>query len=535
MTADLFIDAFAGMLEGEEVLPRIWRGTLPWRKPYEEVLAAVQAEWRRSKDPHKPKAPPLPPAFQDGRARPAQLLPGTPGAFGAVNGSTGKPITNPEEWVYWLLRSGRGFGKTDSGANAIIEWAKAGITPLLVAGRTAADVRDTMVEFGPSSILRVAPHDFMPDYEPSKRRLVFPNGVEVATRSADEPDGFRGVQFVRAWLDELAAWNYLGYAWEQITLVMRVRRRQRVQVVITTTPRNVKVVKDLTHDPRTALTVRPSHDNLANLADDYLQVIADLEGTRAGRQEVYAEIVEDAEGALWTQAQIDEDRITVAEFQRRLREDELRLVRLDVGVDPPGGERTECGLIAVSKGNDRRAYVVQDASTAGGAEVWPPALAAVYDAWHADKAVAETNYGGDMVAAVIKASGGKAGERRINIQTVTASRGKAVRAAPVSALYRRHLVSHVGNFPQLEREMTSWVPDDGQLSPNRMDALVWGLTELYDLGTEKRERKAHLPPGAERLMPMGAKPAEGERPGHPRKLKEAPVLPLAAAAAPRRR
>jgi phage terminase large subunit-like protein len=480
----------ADLLEADEATATDWRGSIPWGRPYESVLR----EWQ-ARDPLA-----RPPAFQDGQARPEQLLPGTPGHMGAISGHTGAPITDPEGWVYCLVRSGRGWGKTLLGAQAIIEWARQGIGPMLIAGRTAADVRDTMVEFGPSAILRVSPPDFTPHYEPTKRRLTFPNGVEVATRSADEPDGFRGVQFVRAWLDELAAWNYLAYAWEQIKLVMRVKRRERVQVVITTTPRPVKVIKDLTVDHRTALVVRPSHDNLSNLADDFAETIRELEGTRAGRQEVYGEITEDAEGALWTQSLIDEDRITRQEFERRCAADELRLVRVAEGVDPPGGERTECGIVVMAKGDDRHAYVLRDLSLRGGADVWPAEVIAGYRGEDCDLIVAEVNFGGDMVEKVIQGSG----ERRMPVKVVRASRGKAVRAEPVAMLYRRHLVHHVGNLPDLEREMTGWVPDHGMPSPNRLDASVWTAVELFGLYDAKEKPRARMPKGAETLLPVAA-------------------------------
>lgn len=394
-----------------------------------------------------------------------------------------------------MLRCGRGFGKTETGAQAIIEWARAGIGPLLMGGPTAQDVRDTMVEVGPSAVLKVAPPDFMPDYEPSKLRLTFPNGVIVELRSADDPDRFRGVQFVRAWLDELAAWKRLDEAWEQIRYTMRVKHKHGgVKMVITTTPKNHKVVKWLSAHPRCALTVRSSHDNLSNLADEFRETIADVEHTRLGRQEVYGDILEEVEGALWKQAVIDDNRMTVTDFDKRV-EAGLRLVRVVTGVDPAGG-RTENGIVTVAKGDDGHAYVLDDVSIEGAPEVWTARCEATYSSRHADKVIAEKNFGGDMVEHAIRG----AGYRSIAVKVVSASRGKAVRAEPISLLYGRNLVHHVGFFPDLEREQTGWVPDEGRDSPNRMDALVWALTELYGLYNDKDPFKARLPKGSEALL-----------------------------------
>ena len=486
--AEMFAD------EENDRLP--WRGDVPWPRGY-----AVALEETQTRDPQE-RAP----AFQDGKARPEQLLPGTPGSNGArwaatvdsklPFGSSGEAVTD-DSWVYWLLRCGRGFGKTETGAQAIIEWARAGIGPLLMGGPTAQDVRDTMVEVGPSSVLKVAPADFMPDYEPSKLRLTFPNDVIVELRSADDPDRFRGVQFVRAWLDELAAWKRLDEAWAQLRYTMRVKHKHGgVKLIITTTPKNHQVIKWLSSHPRAALTVRSSHDNLANLADEFRETIADVEHSRLGRQEVYGDILEELEGSLWKQSTIDVDRITVADFEKRLNEG-LRLVRVVTGVDPAGG-RTENGIVTAARGSDGQGYVLDDFSVKGGPELWVSELDKTYSTRRADLVVAERNYGGDMVPHTIRG----AGHPHIAVKVVTASRGKAVRAEPCSMLYDRHLIHHVGFFPDLEREQTGWVPDEGRESPNRMDALVWALTELFGLYDDKGKKVVRPMPGLP--LPIGA-------------------------------
>lgn len=501
----------ADLLEADEYAsPKTpdWRGGLPWDRPYSELLASWQGEGR-------------PPAFRDGRGRPEQLLPGSPGALGAVWGSTvpvgtagrlvgsvGRSVVD-DSWTYWLARCGRGWGKTDAGANAVIEWARAGLGPILIAGPTAQDVRDTMVEVGPSAIMNVAPPDFRPEYEPSKLRLTFPNGVYCVLRSGEEPDRFRGAQFLKAWFDELAAWKRLDEAWEQIRYVMRLKARtggsglsRRVQVMITTTPRAVPVIKALSRHPKAVLTVRSSYDNLSNLEDTFRELITEAEGTRLGQQEIYGDILEDVVGAMTKQAIIDASRIEVRDLPE--------LQRIAVAVDPPGGA-TECGIVVGGftrtcplgdphcKGHG---YILEDA-TEGDEEAgdapspkrWAQAALDAHDRWMAGGIVAEVNYGGDMVKSTIET---EAGRRSVKIRLVRATRGKLVRAEPVSALMeagnednpgrpehakRAHPRLHiVGVLPKLEGEMTTYVAGKSQASPNRMDAAVWVVTDLMLTG-----------------------------------------------------
>jgi phage terminase large subunit-like protein len=458
----------------EEIVERPWRGKVPWDKPYQEVLR----EWQEE-DPAL-----RPPAFRDGLARPEQLLPGTPGAAGAILASTadprgrvGQPITDQDSYTYFLLRCGRGFGKSLAGSNAIIEWARQGLSPLLIAGATSTDVRDTMVETGESSIMRVSPPDFRPHYEPSKLRLTFPNGVIAQLRSAEDPERFRGIQFIRGWLDELASWRRLEETWAQIRYIMRVKRGSApVQLIITATPKPVKVIKDLSRSPRCALIVRPTMDNLANLAGDFREQINEVAGTRMGRQEIEAEILEDVEGAFWKQETIDKCRVEVDILNR------LEFERIVVAVDPPGGA-TEAGIVVAGfvRGCPHQhehcrghCYILDDVSLAGPPEVWARRAVDAYHSWQADRLVAETNYGGDMVRHTIATT-----DDRVAFGEVTASRGKHIRAEPVSNLYEGEhpRVHHVGCFAALESEQTQWTKDTKE-SPNRLDACVWAVSDL---------------------------------------------------------
>ena len=500
---------------------RTWRGALRWGAQYSQMAD----DWKR-------KGLGRPPAFQDGKARPEQLLPGTPGARGAVWANTipkggsfkeGKFVRPGEtDWTFWLLRCGRGFGKTETGAQAVIEWAQAGIGPILLAGATSMDVRASMVEGpGESALMKICPRDFTPDYEPSKRKLTFPNGVECQLLSAEEPERFRGVQFVKAWLDEFAAWTLLKECWDQIRYVMRVKRPGvRVQLVITTTPRTKPLIRTLSQDPRCVLTVRPTYDNAANLADEFREMILEDEGTRLGRQEIHGELLEDIEGALWSEETFDRSRLTWGEYEALLLEmhersqlaqgttfappERLGLPLVKVGVDPPGG-RTECGISVAGRsrvcpyghpGCKGHLFILADATEPESPSParWAPAVSQAYHEYHADKVVAESNYGGDMVKHTISTE-----DSTVPVDMVVATRGKRVRAEPIANLWtgdhpRAHIV---GRLAHLEGECTTFVPDQGQTSPNRMDAMVWAATSLM---LEKQKPVAG-PAGTARTSP----------------------------------
>lgn len=370
-----------------------------------------------------------------------------------------------DTWTCWLILAGRGFGKTRTGAEWVIDQARAGGKGLRIAlvAATAADARDTMVE-GESGILACSPPWFRPFYQSSKRRLIWPNGAIATTYSADVPDRLRGPQHHRAWADELCAWLY-PETWDQ--LMFGLRLGQRPQVVVTTTPRPTRQLAELMAASTTRVTRGSTFENSANLAPAFLEkVVARYEGTRLGRQELHAEILEDTPGALWTRRQLDDLRVR----------ETPELTRVVVSVDPStadDGAHAECGIVGVGLGIDGIAYVLRDVSAHLSPDAWARISVALYHDLRADVLVAEANQGGALVRVTVGTVKGAP-----QVKLVYASRGKYTRAEPVAALYEQRKVRHVGAHAALEDEMTSWAGLRGERSPNRVDALVWGLTEL---------------------------------------------------------
>jgi len=360
----------------------------------------------------------------------------------------------------WLILAGRGFGKTRS----ITEWAKTqaennpGSRGAMV-GSTAGDVRDVLIE-GESGIMNISPPWFMPHYEPSKRRLTWPNGSVATTYSADEPNRLRGPQHHWAVCDELAAWRY-PEAWDMLMFGLRLGERPRV--AIATTPRPTPLIRDLIKDDTTHVTKGSTYDNVANLAPSFFnQIVRKYEGTRLGRQELLAEILDDVPGALWKRELFDNNRVTKAPD----------LVSVVVGVDPHASTG-ETGIVIAGIGGDGHGYVLDDLTTGGSPDTWAREVVTGYHRNFADRIAAEANNGGDMVIATIRTI-----DNNVNVKKLWASRGKYTRAEPIAALYEQGRVHHVGMFAQLEDECCTWVPGEGMDSPNRMDALVWALTEL---------------------------------------------------------
>lgn len=377
-------------------------------------------------------------------ARPAQLPPDT-------------------DWYVWLLLSGRGFGKTRAGNEQVIKWAKEGYSPIALVGQSKADVRDTIVEVGDSSILKISPPWFTPRYEPSKRRLTWPNGSQGIIYSGDEPDQLRGPQHAKALVDELRKFQYPQDTWDNLMFGLRVG--DKPQCVVATTPSPIPTLKQIIKDPKTVISRGHTLDNKSNLAPSFLKYVLDrYEGTRVGRQELAGELLEDNPGALWSRALIDNGRVAV----------HPDLTKVVIGVDPPGGA-TECGIVIVGSANDHY-YVIDDRSLQATPDKWAEAVLTGYTHNKADIIVGETNFGGDMVGNTIKQSA-KSRDILYRYKPVIASRGKAIRAEPIVALYEQGKVHHVGNFSLLEDEMCEWVPGETK-SPNRLDALVWALTEL---------------------------------------------------------
>jgi phage terminase large subunit-like protein len=376
-----------------------------------------------------------------------------------------KQATPDGQWRKWLIMAGRGFGKTRTGAEFIREQVNAGTAQFIaLVGATAADVRDTMIE-GQSGILSVFPPGQRPQYEPSKRRVTFHNGSVATAYSADEPDRLRGPNHDTAWADELAAWRYAD-AWDQLTLGLRIGHHPRV--VITTTPRPVPVIKQLieTNDGTVIVTRGSTYENISNLAPSFVnEMMKRYEGTTLGRQELHAEVLDDIEGALWHRVALDALRVHKPPTMKRVV----------VAVDPAASNNTssnETGIIVAGIGTDGKGYVLEDKTIKGSPNEWGVAALAAYHQFQADRIVAEANQGGDMVAHTLRTV-----DKNAPIKLVRASRGKRTRAEPVAALYEQGRVHHVGFLTQLEDQMCGWVPDIGS-SPDRVDALVWAITEL---------------------------------------------------------
>lgn len=375
----------------------------------------------------------------------------------------------PGQWLTWSFIAGRGAGKTRAAAEWVQEQATAnpGCRVALV-GRTPADVRDVMIE-GDSGILTVS-RENRPVYQSTKRRLTWPNGSTAYAYSAEVPAQLRGPQHHYAWCDEPAAWtdarkgDVLDTAWNNLMLGLRLGQAPRC--VATTTPKPVALIRTILERSSTVVTRGSTYDNLSNLAPSFREeVLSTYEGTRIGRQELMGELLEDVEGALWTLDLIEGDRVTVVPD----------LQRVVVAVDPSGGSgpnHDEQGIVVVGLGVDGEIYVLADRSCKLSPHGWASRAIAAYREFSADRLIAEVNYGGDMVSSTI----GQV-DSAVPVKIISASRGKVQRAEPVAAAYEKHRVHHVGPLPQLEDQMTTWTPQDGT-SPDRMDALVWAVTEL---------------------------------------------------------
>ena len=375
------------------------------------------------------------------------------------------------DWFVWLIRSGRGFGKTRTGAETVRAAVGQGYNRIALVGQTVADVRDTMIEVGDSALLNICPSYNRPTYEPSKRRVVWPNGAMAMTYSGDKPDQLRGPQHDFAWVDELAKFQYPQLTWDNLMLGLRIGPNPRV--LVTTTPRPIPLLKHLLLQPTTVGVQRPTDDNIANLHPAYIRNVIDpMRGTRLGRQEIEGEILTDTPGALWTYGLIDSTRVGQAPPGGWRR--------LVIGVDPAMTAKEgsdETGIIVAGIGSDDHGYVIADASMKASPDTWASMAVGLYHRHRGDLIIGEVNNGGDMVETTIRTQ-----DRYVSYKGVHATRGKYVRAEPVSALYEQGRVHHIGALPELEDQMCTYVPGDKE-SPDRMDALVWALTELM-LGDE---------------------------------------------------
>ena len=377
------------------------------------------------------------------------------------------PPVNPG-WHIWLIRTGRGWGKTRMAAEWIRAQVEDGFTGRMhLIGPTAADVRDVMIE-GESGILAVSPPWNFPKYEPTKRRLTWPNGAVATTFSAEQPDRLRGPQCGLIWADELAAWQYPEETWD---MAMFGFRKGTPKAIITTTPRPIPVIKDLMTTKGVVITEGNSYENRANLSEVYYDtIIAKYEGTRLGEQEIHGKILEDTPGALWNLDTISANRCKYEAFKN------IELVKIAVAIDPAATSKVtsnETGIIAGGIDKNGEGYILADASGIYSPIAWATKAINLFAALKGDRIIAEVNNGGEMVETTLRTL-----QPRIPYLGVHASRGKRTRAEPISALYEQGLVHHVGVFPALEDQMTTWDSTDGSDSPDRVDALVWLLTWL---------------------------------------------------------
>ena len=406
-----------------------------------------------------------------------------------------KQLAPVGDWRTWVPLAGRGWGKTRTGSEWIREQVE-GPTPLsrgkrqriALIAETAADVRDVMIN-GDSGILQCSPKDYRPIYVANRRALVWPNGTEALLFSAIQPDQLRGPQFDCAWCDELAKWRYAQDTWDM--LQMGLRLGDNPQSLVTTTPRNIQVLKDILADPSTVHTKGTTYENAGNLAGSFADYIKrKYEGTRLGRQELLADILSDVPGALWPRALLDRYRIRPDE-EGKVHTPEFN--RIVVSIDPPttSGEASDsCGMVVAGSIGDvaanlGHAYVLGDYTAQGlTPNEWAKQAVKLFHEYKANAIIAETNQGGEMVSTIIHHV-----DPNVPVHRVHASHGKFARAEPVAAIYEQGRVHHVGTFTDLEDEMCNFtitgLPDPSK-SPDRVDALVWAINGLLIQPADER-------------------------------------------------
>ena len=394
----------------------------------------------------------------------------------------GRPEQQEPEgnWIVWLILAGRGWGKTRTGAEWLVDQVlqtpktpDGANTEWAIIGETFGDTRVMCVE-GPSGILRVLERrglingeDFA--YNRSSWQVNFKDGQKIHMFGADNPDAGRGFNLSGVWADEIAKWRYSYESWsEGIAPALRIGERPRA--VVTTTPKPIKILRDWVArtDNSVYVTRGSTFDNSSNLSSAALiELQARYAGTRTGRQELYGELLEDIEGALWHRSNIENNRLNEAP----------NLIRIVVAIDPAvtsSDESDETGIVVAGVTAEGQFYVLDDRSCRLSPDGWGRVAIEAYHNWKADRIIAETNNGGDMVGLLMQTI-----DPTITVTKVNATRGKRVRAEPISALYEQNRVHHVGSFPQLEDQMVTWTPDASK-SPDRMDALVWAITELNE-------------------------------------------------------
>lgn len=413
-----------------------------------------------------------------------------------------KQLMPEGHWSGWLLMAGRGAGKTRAGAEWIRSMVETGrASRIALVAETAADCRDVLVE-GESGIMAISPPWNRPVYESSKRRLTWPNGAIATLYNGTEPDQLRGPQHDCGWLDEVAKYRYAQETMDMFLFGLRLGADPRY--LVTTTPRPIKLIRKMVKDPYIVVTSGSSLENLSNLSPTYRRNVIDkYAGTRLGRQEIDAELLEDTPGALWTASNIDDNRVA---------EPPCDMARIVVAIDPAAKSTegsAESGLIVAGLGVDGIGYILEDLSFVGSPDAVVTAAVKAYRAYRADRVIAEVNNGGEWIEAVLRNI-----DRDVSYRALHASRGKITRAEPVAALYERGRVRHVGLSPALEDQMTTYSGAASERSPDRMDAMVWAITELMLQNTEVYDMPAedfvvkpfHIPDDWPRVYAMSVTP-----------------------------
>ena len=390
------------------------------------------------------------------------------------------------DWNAWLALAGRGWGKTRAGAEWVRHRIKKGDKIVHCVAPTKGDVRRVMVE-GDSGLLNVCwkgdktyrgKHIGFPVWSPTNNTLTWDNGSKAVFFSAEDPERLRGPQAYSAWTDELCAWRNAQETWDMMMFGLRLGRKP--QVFITTTPKTTKLLRNIISDPKTVISKGSTFDNAANLADTFIDAVKKTyEGTRLGRQELYAEILDEASGALWNRELL---------FKCEVDRDEVPpLSRIVVSVDPAVTNKTDSdmtGIVVAGIDQDGTAYVLEDHTDRYSPKEWAAKAIELYHEHMADRIVAERNQGGDMVRHTLQTE-----DENVPIKLVHASRGKMARAEPVSALYEQGKVKHVKGLNDLEDQMVQWEPLGSIGSPDRLDAMVWALTDLSLNGYAKPQLK----------------------------------------------
>jgi phage terminase large subunit-like protein len=382
------------------------------------------------------------------------------------------------DWRTWLTLAGRGFGKTEIGAQWIRKRVTNGAKMVALVAETQKDLEEVMIP----RLLKVTPQDEAPDVRYKPVRIRWPSGAVAYGYNGTEPDQLRGPEFDTAWVDELAKYSKARETWDMLQFTMR---RGTPRVLVTTTPRPIPIIKDIMAKKGTVVTRGKTLDNADNLAAEFIEdIMSKYAGTRLGRQELDGEIVDDVPGALWTREMLDRNR--VAELPD--------MARVVIGVDPSGtdgdDEGDDVGIVAAGRGVDGRGYLIGDYTCKLSPDAWARRAVTAYHQNSADRIVAERNFGGAMVKAVIRTA-----DASVPYKEVTASRGKVQRAEPVAALFEQGRVSIVGSLPELEDEMVLMTSHgfEGEGSPNRVDAAVWALTEVM-LSHQPQQREASAKP-----------------------------------------